>query len=77
MNPIFIMSSERSGSNLLRKMLGMHSELADPPPPHMWRHLTAASPELRAAYEDYEFAPFCRGRRRGDAGAGVPPAMET
>ncbi|WP_138432120.1 sulfotransferase family protein [Fodinibius saliphilus] len=39
MKPIFIMSSERSGSNLLRKMLGMHSILAAPPPPHMWRHL--------------------------------------
>ncbi len=45
MIPIFIMSSERSGSNLLRKMLGMHRELADPPPPHTWRHLTNALPE--------------------------------
>ena len=45
MIPAFIMSSERSGSNLLRKMLGMHPQLADPPPPHMWRHLTNALPE--------------------------------
>jgi len=45
MSPTFIMSSERSGSNLLREMLGMHADLAAPPPPHMWRHLTAALPQ--------------------------------
>jgi len=44
MQSLFIMSSERSGSNLLRMMLGAHSRLAAPPPPHMWRHLTEALP---------------------------------
>ncbi len=38
MKRIFIMSSERSGSNLLRKILGNHSELVAPPPPHLWTH---------------------------------------
>lgn len=37
MQPIFIMSSERSGSNLLRRMLGAHPAVAAPPPPHLWR----------------------------------------
>jgi hypothetical protein len=44
MQALFIMSSERSGSNLLRMMLGAHSRLAAPPPPHLWRHLTTALP---------------------------------
>ncbi len=44
MKSIFIMSSERSGSNLLRMMLGAHSRIAAPPPPHMWSHLTKLLP---------------------------------
>jgi hypothetical protein len=39
MQPIFVMSSERSGSNLLRRMLGAHPDVAAPPPPHLWRVL--------------------------------------
>lgn len=38
------MSSERSGSNLVRKMLAMHSDIAAPPPPHLWRHLSRVLP---------------------------------
>ena len=37
MQPVFIMSSERSGSNLVRRMLGAHPAVAAPPPPHLWR----------------------------------------
>lgn len=37
MQPILVMSSERSGSNLLRRMLAAHSRAAAPPPPHLWR----------------------------------------
>lgn len=44
MKSLFIMSSERSGSNLLRMMLGSHSALSAPPPPHLWRHMTEALP---------------------------------
>ena len=36
MDPILIMSSERSGSNLVRRMLAAHPELSAPPPPHLW-----------------------------------------
>ncbi|MDB4498010.1 sulfotransferase [Gammaproteobacteria bacterium] len=38
------MSSERSGSNLLRRLLAMHSSIAAPPPPHIWRHLSGQLP---------------------------------
>lgn len=31
------MSSERSGSNLVRKILGSHSQFFAPPPPHLFR----------------------------------------
>jgi hypothetical protein len=44
MRSAFIMSSERSGSNLVRKMLGSHSKVAAPPPPHMWTHLSRIAP---------------------------------
>lgn len=33
--PIFLLASERSGTNLLRSMLGAHSELAAPTPVHL------------------------------------------
>ena len=36
MDPILIMSTERSGSNLVRRMLAAHPELSAPPPPHLW-----------------------------------------
>ena len=39
MKHIYIMSSERSGSNLVRKNLGNHSKIIAPPPPHLLRHL--------------------------------------
>jgi hypothetical protein len=44
--PILIMSSERSGSNLLRRMLAEHPSVVGPPPPHLWRHLAAFAMEL-------------------------------
>ena len=34
-DPIFIMSSERSGSNLLRMLLGNHSNISSPPAPQL------------------------------------------
>ncbi|PQJ33266.1 hypothetical protein BSZ35_00420 [Salinibacter sp. 10B] len=55
MTSLFIMSSERSGSNLLRMMLGAHSRLAAPPPPHMWRHLTEALPQYGPLTRDANF----------------------
>lgn len=44
MQPIFVMSSERSGSNLVRRMLGAHPDVAAPPPPHLWRVLQPLLP---------------------------------
>lgn len=42
--PIFIVGTERSGSNLLRLILNAHSEIAIPHPPHIMRDF---SPLLR------------------------------
>ena len=36
--PVFIVGTERSGSNLLRVMLNASSELAVPHPPHVMRY---------------------------------------
>jgi hypothetical protein len=36
-NPIFIIGTERSGSNLLRLILNSHSQIAVPHPPHIMR----------------------------------------
>jgi hypothetical protein len=44
--PILIMSSERSGSNLLRRMLAEHPSVVGPPPPHLWRHLAEIAMDL-------------------------------
>jgi hypothetical protein len=33
--PIFLVASERSGSNLMRSILGAHSRISAPPPPHL------------------------------------------
>lgn len=38
------MSSERSGSNLVRRMLAAHSQVAAPPPPHLLRVLAPLLP---------------------------------
>lgn len=55
MHAFFIMSSERSGSNLLRKMLGAHPRLSAPPPPHLWRHLTQVLPYYGPLVQDNGF----------------------
>lgn len=34
--PIFLVASERSGSNLVRAILGAHSRISAPPPPHLF-----------------------------------------
>ena len=44
MHPTFIMSTERSGSNLVRKMLGAHPDIAAPPPAHHLTHLSVLLP---------------------------------
>ncbi|MBI2943869.1 MAG: sulfotransferase [Candidatus Wallbacteria bacterium] len=46
--PVFIIGTERSGSNLLRLMLDAHSSFAIPHPPHFMRYLAP----LAASYGD-------------------------
>ena len=38
-NPIFLVGTERSGSNLLRAMLNAHANIAIPHPPHLFKEL--------------------------------------
>ncbi|MFW6046521.1 MAG: hypothetical protein ACOCP4_01875 [Candidatus Woesearchaeota archaeon] len=40
MFPAFILSSERSGSNLLRRILGTHSSISAPPPINLFNTLS-------------------------------------
>lgn len=47
-SPIFIIGTERSGSNLLRLMLNAHSQIAIPHPPHFMRFLAP----IAASYGD-------------------------
>ena len=47
-NPIFIVGTERSGSNLLRLMLNQHSRIAIPHPPHIMRDMAG----LESQYGD-------------------------
>lgn len=42
--PVFIIGTERSGSNLLRLILNSHSALAVPHPPHILRYFTPLLP---------------------------------
>ncbi len=44
MKKIFILASERSGTNMLRKLLGSHSQLSGPLPLHAWNHLSNLLP---------------------------------
>lgn len=60
MTPVFIMSSERSGSNLLRKMLGAHSRVAAPPPPQLFKHLGIVLPHYGPLSDDACFRQLVR-----------------
>jgi hypothetical protein len=44
MNPIFIIGTERSGTNLLRLMLNAHSGIAVPHPPHIMKLFAPLEP---------------------------------
>ena len=43
-SPIFIVGTERSGSNLLRLILNAHSRISVPHPPHIMRYFSPLSP---------------------------------
>ncbi len=56
-DPIFIIGTERSGSNLLRLILNAHSRIAVPHPPHILRYFAP----IEAGYGDLEAEePFAR-----------------
>ena len=44
MNRVFIMSSERSGSNLLRSILDSHQDIAAPPALQLFRQFNRILP---------------------------------
>ena len=64
MKPVLVMSSERSGSNLLRRMLGAHSRVAAPPPPHLWRHLARMAAWLGPLDDDANLRPLVQAALR-------------
>ena len=45
MQPIIILGTQRSGSNLLRLMLNQHSQIAAPHPPHVMLTFTSLLPK--------------------------------
>ena len=38
-NIVFLICSERSGSNLIRAIAGAHSDIHAPPPLHLWQDI--------------------------------------
>ncbi len=54
-DPIFIVGSERSGSNLLRLLLNELDEVAVPHPPHLMRDLAPVAPRYGALTKDENF----------------------
>ena len=64
MNPIFIIGTERSGTNLLRLMLHAHSAIAVPHPPHIMKLFGPLVPQYGNLADDRNFkrliADVCR-----------------
>jgi hypothetical protein len=59
-DPIFIVGSERSGSNLLRLLLNESDEVAVPHPPHLMRDLSPIAPRYGALTKDENFKRLIR-----------------
>lgn len=59
-SPIFIIGTERSGSNLLRLLLHAHSRIAVPHPPHLVRYFAPLMPSYGDLRSDRAFARFTR-----------------
>jgi hypothetical protein len=64
MNPIFIIGTERSGTNLLRLMLHAHSAIAVPHPPHIMKFFASLEPLYGNLADDRNYqrliADVCR-----------------
>ena len=43
-DPLYIIGTERSGSNLLRVILNAHADIDVPHPPHILKYLHALAP---------------------------------
>lgn len=52
---IFLMSSERSGSNMLRTIMARHSKISAPPPPHLVMRLMPVLPAYGALTQASNF----------------------
>ncbi|XYI01394.1 sulfotransferase family protein [Sorangium sp. So ce1128] len=57
-DPIFIIGTERSGSNLLRLVLNSHSRIAVPHPPHIVRYFASLEKGYGDLSKDGEFRAF-------------------
>ncbi|MGZ3690154.1 MAG: sulfotransferase family protein [Pseudobdellovibrio sp.] len=54
-NPIFIIGTERSGSNLMRMILNSHPHIAIPHPPHIMRDMTPLLGSYGDLRDDFHF----------------------
>ena len=54
-SPIFIVGTERSGTNLLRMILNTHSQIAVPHPPHIMKNFFALEPKYGDLTQDAAF----------------------
>jgi sulfotransferase family protein len=59
-SPIFIIGTERSGSNLLRLILNAHSRIAVPHPPHLVRYFAPLMRSYGDLRSDRAFSHFTR-----------------
>lgn len=55
MDPIFIIGTERSGTNLLRLILNSHSNIAIPHPPHIMKNFSRLEPLYGDLSQDVNF----------------------
>lgn len=58
--PIFLLASERSGSNLIRAMFDSHPSIAAPAPPHLLSTFFPLLPFYGQLEEDQNFDALCR-----------------
>lgn len=60
MEPIFIIGTERSGTNLLRLILNAHSHIAIPHPPHIMKNFFKLEPLYADLAQDNNFRKLIR-----------------
>lgn len=60
MNPIFIIGTERSGTNLLRLILNAHPDIAIPHPPHIMKNFFPIEPLYNDLSKDANFKRLVR-----------------